>query len=92
MRFADSLFAQRFVITTGDLDRYLSEALSQGGDYADLYFEYLLTSSIGIDESIVKSASRRASPWASASSPGSGGRRPGPSAQLDRCDAHQHSS
>ena len=32
--------------------------LSAGGDYADLYFEYLLTSSIGIDESMVKSASQ----------------------------------
>src|SRR6202140_4752746 len=58
MRFADSIFAERFAITTQDLDRYLSEALSQGGDYADLYFEYLLTSSIGIDESIVKSAAQ----------------------------------
>jgi TldD protein len=36
----------------------LAEALSQGGDYADLYFEYLLTSSIGIDESMVKSAAQ----------------------------------
>jgi TldD protein len=35
-----------------------SEALSQGGDYADLYFEYLATSSISIDESIVKSATQ----------------------------------
>ena len=58
MRFADSIFAGRFSITTQDLNRYLAEALSQGGDYADLYFEYLLTSSIGIDESIVKSATQ----------------------------------
>ncbi|HWE49171.1 MAG TPA: metalloprotease TldD [Bryobacteraceae bacterium] len=36
----------------------MAEALSQGGDYADLYFEYLLTSSISIDESMVKSASQ----------------------------------
>jgi TldD protein len=35
---------------------YLAEALASGGDYADLYFEYLATSSIGMDESIVKSA------------------------------------
>ena len=56
MRFSDSIFAARFQITLADLNRYLAEALSQGGDYADLYFEYLLTSSIGIDESIVKSA------------------------------------
>ena len=31
---------------------------SAGGDYADLYFEYLATSKIGIDESIVKSATQ----------------------------------
>jgi TldD protein len=58
MQFSDSIFAARFQITRGDLEQYLSEALSQGGDYADLYFEYLLTSSISIDESMVKSAAQ----------------------------------
>jgi TldD protein len=58
MRFSDSIFASRFQITRQDLESYLAEALSQGGDYADLYFEYLLTSSIGLDESMVKSASQ----------------------------------
>jgi len=58
MQFSDSLFATRFHITREDLEKYLSEALSHGGDYADLYFEYLLTSSISIDESIVKSAAQ----------------------------------
>jgi TldD protein len=58
MRFSDSIFASRFQITRRDLEKYLAEALSQGGDYADLYFEYLLTSSIGLDESMVKSASQ----------------------------------
>ena len=58
MQFSDSIFATRFHITRQDLERYLAEALSQGGDYADLYFEYLLTSSISIDESMVKSAAQ----------------------------------
>jgi TldD protein len=58
MRFSDSIFASRFNLTKQDLEGYLGEALSQGGDYADLYFEYLLTSSISIDESMVKSASQ----------------------------------
>ncbi|MGP8246303.1 MAG: metalloprotease TldD [Bryobacteraceae bacterium] len=58
MRFSESIFATRFQITRRDLENYLAEALSAGGDYADLYFEYLLTSSIGIDESMVKSASQ----------------------------------
>src|ERR1041384_7263648 len=58
MQFSDSIFASRFNLTKQDLEAYLSEALSQGGDYADLYFEYLLTSSISIDESMVKSAAQ----------------------------------
>jgi TldD protein len=55
--FLASFFSGKFGITERDLESYLSEALSAGGDYADLYFEYLSTSSIGIDEGIVKSAS-----------------------------------
>src|SRR4051794_27933989 len=58
MAFRDSFFATKFGITERDLENYLSEALSNGGDYADLYFEYLATSAISIDESIVKSATQ----------------------------------
>jgi TldD protein len=58
MTFSDSFFAAKFGIARRDLENYLSEALSRGGDYADLYFEYLATSSISIDESIVKSATQ----------------------------------
>src|SRR5579872_6739141 len=58
MEFTQSIFASRFQIARHDLENYLAEALSQGGDYADLYFEYLVTSSISIDEQIVKSASQ----------------------------------
>src|SRR5580692_8657327 len=58
MGFSQSFFASRFGITERDLESYLSEALSAGGEYADLYFEYLATSSIGIDEGIVKSATQ----------------------------------
>src|SRR6185369_11345100 len=58
MQFSESIFATRFGITRDDLEKYLGEALSQGGNYADLYFEYLVTSSIGIDESMVKSAAQ----------------------------------
>ena len=53
-----SLFFRKFGITPKDLQRYLGEALSAGGDYADLYFEYLTSTSISVDESIVKSASQ----------------------------------
>src|SRR6266568_493533 len=58
MQFSDSFFAGRCGITRHDLESYLADALSQGGDYADLYFEYLATSAISLDESIVKSASQ----------------------------------
>ena len=53
-----SLFFRKFGITPNDLQRYLGEALSAGGDYADLYFEYLTSTSISVDESIVKSATQ----------------------------------
>jgi len=52
------LFFQKFGITPNDLQRYLGEALSAGGEYADLYFEYLTSTAIAIDESLVKSASQ----------------------------------
>ncbi len=58
MALADSQFARKFAITELDLENYLGEALSQGGDYADLYFEYVATSAITLDEGIVKSASQ----------------------------------
>lgn len=56
MSLSHSFFGQKFGLTEANLESYLSEALSAGGEYADLYFEYLATSSISIDESIVKSA------------------------------------
>src|SRR6516164_1067638 len=58
MRLSESVFGTRFNLAQKDLEGYLAEALAHGGDYADLYFEYLLTSSISIDESIVKSAAQ----------------------------------
>ena len=53
-----SFIQSRYNLTEADLERYLGEALSQGGDYADLYFEYTATSSVSLDESIVKSATQ----------------------------------
>jgi TldD protein len=58
MSFTDSFFASKFNLRTQDLEAYLAEALSHGGDYADIYFEYLATSTISMDESIVKSATQ----------------------------------
>src|SRR6202142_160058 len=51
-------FFDNYGVTENDLERYLSAALSAGGDYADLYFEYLSSTSLMVDESMVKSASQ----------------------------------
>src|SRR5450631_673439 len=51
-------FYSRFGLTEAVLERCLGEALSAGGDYADLYFESVAATSIGVDESLVKSASQ----------------------------------
>jgi TldD protein len=52
----DRFFSETYGLTPGDLEKYLAAALSDGGDYADLYFEHTTTSSILIDESLVKTA------------------------------------
>jgi len=51
-------FQDRFAITDRLLERCLGAALSAGGDYADLYFESVTSTSIGVDESLVKTASQ----------------------------------
>ena len=51
-------FFENYGLTEHDLERYLAAALSAGGDYADLYFEYLSSTSLMVDESMVKSASQ----------------------------------
>src|SRR5258708_32841819 len=51
-------FFEHYGLTNQDLERYLQAALSAGGDYADLYFEYLTSTSLMVDESMVKSASQ----------------------------------
>ena len=51
-------FFENFGLTERLLERCLGEALSAGGDYADLYFESIASTSISVDESLVKSASQ----------------------------------
>ncbi len=51
-------FFEKFGITDRLLERCLGEALSAGGDYADLYFESVTAIGLGVDEQIVKSASQ----------------------------------
>jgi TldD protein len=54
-------FFEEFGIAERLLERCLAEALSAGGDYADLYFEAVTATSLAVDEQIVKSASQGSS-------------------------------
>jgi TldD protein len=51
-------FTEKLGISERLMERCLGEALSAGGEYADLYFESVTSTSLGIDESLVKSASQ----------------------------------
>jgi TldD protein len=53
-----SIFFEKHSVTNSDLEAYLAEALSRGGDYADLYFEYRINHSIVLEEQIIKSATK----------------------------------
>ena len=56
MTHHDSFFYDRFGLTEANLSQYLAAALSEGGEYADLYFEHTTSSSLLVDESLVKTA------------------------------------
>jgi len=51
-------FIDKLGVSERLMERCLGEALSAGGDYADLYFESVTSTSLGIDESLVKTASQ----------------------------------
>ncbi|HTG14567.1 MAG TPA: metalloprotease TldD [Blastocatellia bacterium] len=51
-------FFDRYGLTAGDVDKLLATALARGGDYADLYFEHRVGSSVNIEEQIIKSAAK----------------------------------
>jgi len=54
----NKFFFVRYGLAQADIERYLSAALSAGGDFADLYFEYQTSTSVSLDESMVKSATQ----------------------------------
>ena len=58
--FADHkrYFIEKLGISERLMERCLGEALSAGGEYADLYFESVTSTSLGMDESLVKTASQ----------------------------------
>ncbi|RPH31391.1 metalloprotease TldD, partial [bacterium] len=59
--FQSGFFAGKFGISQSDLDRLLSSALANGGDYADLYLEYRTRDMMALEEGVLKNASRNIS-------------------------------
>jgi TldD protein len=53
-------FTGKFNISISNIESLLGVALSRGGDYADLYFEYATLNSLNLEEKIIKSANRAA--------------------------------
>jgi TldD protein len=51
-------FIEKLGVSERLMEQCLGEALSAGGDYADLYFESVTSTSLGVDEGIVKTASQ----------------------------------
>jgi TldD protein len=51
-------FIEKLGLSERLMERCLGEALSAGGEYADLYFESVTSTSLGMDESLVKTASQ----------------------------------
>jgi TldD protein len=51
-------FMEKLGISERLMERCLGEALSAGGEYADLYFESVTSTSLGMDEGLVKTASQ----------------------------------
>ena len=51
-------FTDNFNLTVSDIEKLLAVALSRGGEYADLYFEYTVLSHLSLEEQLIKSANR----------------------------------
>ncbi len=51
-------FTGKFNLKIPEIESLLGAALSKGGEYADLYFEYTVLNSLSLEEQIVKSANR----------------------------------
>src|SRR5690349_4547099 len=55
---AIGFFTSRFNITVEEIGRLLGIALSKGGEYADLYFEYRINNAVNLEEQLVKAATK----------------------------------
>ncbi|MGH9484762.1 MAG: PmbA/TldA family metallopeptidase, partial [Terriglobales bacterium] len=55
---SSEFFSLHYGVSPADLERYLAAALARGGDFADLYFEHQASSSLRLEEGLIKSASQ----------------------------------
>ncbi len=58
---AISLFEGRFGISVDEMKKLLAVALSRGGEFAELYFQYHISHSIAMEEDIIKRTSENIS-------------------------------
>ena len=56
-----SIFSQRFGVSSEDMGKILNIALSKGGHFSELFYEYKTTNSVMMEEGIVKTASENIS-------------------------------
>ena len=54
---AGNFFTERYGITEEDMKKVLMDALSKGGDFSELFFEYTINNTVVMEEGIVKTAS-----------------------------------
>ena len=54
---SSSFFGERFGVTPEDMRKILEIALSKGGDFSELFFEYSITSQVRMEEDIIKESS-----------------------------------
>ncbi len=55
---ASNVLGTYFQVSKSEIDKLLSATLSKGADFADVFFEYRVTSNLSFEEDIVKSARR----------------------------------
>src|SRR5215212_4970956 len=56
--FGSSLLDSYFHVTKADIGKVLASTVSKGAEFADVFFEYRITSNLQFEEDIVKSARR----------------------------------
>lgn len=54
-------FEERFGVTAQEMQKILSIALSKGGEFSELYFEYKILNSVRMEEDIIKDSSENIS-------------------------------